>query len=273
MTTGPALRVRVDDTAHSRQIGEVLASLPVSLRPAGATAELVAVGGEPGWPARTMAAIGGGALGILVVDPAVEDIDQLSEVAANSGVPIVIDRPFAGNPAIPVAAEWFSRNADPAELIESRMTVPMGTDLNRSAMDQFSLIRATAGALDACQPLIWNASGYVLHGRVTDGRRTVLSATTTDAVPRSAWLRALRPAGAVELLLPDPATARPAQATVTATDGATLLPTVYETAHRAAWRRLHRLVTETGEPPADLSDLAADMHLTGRWITARPAEQ
>ena len=59
----------------------------------------------------------------------------------------MIDRPFASNPAIPVAAEWFSRNADPAELIESRMTVPMGTDLNRSAMDQFSLIRATAGAL------------------------------------------------------------------------------------------------------------------------------
>jgi len=272
MTTGPALRVRVDDTAHSRQIGEVLASLSVSLRPAAATAELVAIGGEAGWPVRTMAAINGGALGILVVDPAVEDVDQLSEVAANSGVLIVIDRPFAGNPAIPVAAGCFSRGADPAELIESRMTVPVGTDLTRSAMDQFSLIRATADALSACETLIWNASGYVLHGRFNDGRRAVLSATTTDAVPRSAWLRALRPDGAVELLLPDPATARPAQAIVTATDGATLLPTIYETAHRASWRRLHRLVTGTGEPAADLSDLAADMHLTGPWITAGPAE-
>ena len=88
MTTGPTLRVRVDDTAHSRQIGEVLASLPVSLRPAVATAELVAVGGEAGWPARTMAAINGGALGILVVDPAAEDVDQLSEVAARAECPL-----------------------------------------------------------------------------------------------------------------------------------------------------------------------------------------
>ena len=69
----------------------------------------------------------------------------------------------------------------------------------------------------------------------------------STAVPPQASVRLLTNDGGVELSLPDPSTARPAEVMITDGEGLRLLPTVWESAHRAVWRRLQALLT-SGEP-------------------------
>jgi hypothetical protein len=95
--------------------------------------------------------------------------------------------------------------------------------------------------------------------RLSGGARASLSAITTDSVPESAYLRIIKPETAVETVLPAPSTALPGRVTVSGPEGATLLTTKWETAHRSAWRRLHVLVQD-GASDTDLTDFARDVY-------------
>jgi len=64
--------------------------------------------------------------------------------------------------------------------------------------------------------------------------------------------------GSVEVEIPSGETARPARLTTTGPQGAMLAPTLYESGHRATWRRLHQLISVDGQS-ADLDDLDADI--------------
>ena len=272
--TPPTLQVAADDDArHQGQLEAVLASLPVALLPvAGGPGDLVAVSGTTGWATRAVAAINQGAGGVMVINPVIDAVDELIEIAAAHAAPVVIDRPFSGNPAIDEAASWPARDADPYELVESAITTSVATDLARLALDQLCLIRRVATAVQSADPLVWDGSGYVLAGRLTDGRRMIMTAAITGAVAPSAWLRILGSTGAVELILPDPATARAAHVTITTPHGATLLPTRFETAHRSAWRRLYRFAVEKDETPTDLADLQVDMKIAAGWVHTTSAD-
>ena len=68
------------------------------------------------------------------------------------------------------------------------------------------------------------------------------------------------------LTLPDPGTARPAVLVNTTSTGATTTPTIWETSHRAAWRRLHATVSGA-RLTNDLADLRADLILTGQILS------
>lgn len=255
-----ALTVLVQDgAADPGDIPAVLASLPESLRPFGdgpEPADLVAVAGGPGWTARSVEALADGVRGVLVIDPVSEDVTRLRDDARRYSVPVVVARPYAGNPAIAVVAPYFA-GAEWPELLEARLVVPVGADLAHALLDQLALVTAAAGALERVRTLVWTGHGYVLHGDRAGGRRAVLTAVATSAVPPSAALRQLGAAGAVRLEVPAPLSARPALATVTRPDGRTLLPTLWETSHRAAWRRLRDLVAAV-EQATDLSDLDRD---------------
>ena len=151
--------------------------------------------GTTGWATRAVAAINQGACGLMVVNPVIDAVDELIEVAAAHAAPVVIDRPFSSNPAIDQAASWPGRAADPHELVESAVTTPVATDLVRLALDQLSLIRRVATAVQSADPLFWDGSGYVLQGRLADGRRMIMTAAVTRVVDRSAWLRISVPPG------------------------------------------------------------------------------
>ena len=110
------------------------------LRPAaGRPGDLVAVSGTTGWATRAVAAINQGARGLMVINPVIDAVDELIEVAAAHAAPVVIDRPFSSNPAIDQAASWPARDADPYELVESAITTSVATDLVRLALDQLCL--------------------------------------------------------------------------------------------------------------------------------------
>ena len=93
-----------------------------------------------------------------------------------------------------------------------------------------------------------------------------LSVVCTNATPEHATVRLLTSDGSIEVEIPNGETAQPAHLTITSPSGAQIAPTLYESGHRATWRRLHRLITG-GEPANDLDGLETDI------ATAAPHQQ
>jgi hypothetical protein len=246
-------------------VAQVVAALPVSLHPASDRADLVGIAGEEGWPEAAAEAIASGARGVLVVDPVAADVEALIERASAAGVPVVIDSPWSENPAVPGATEAFAAQHDPDSFAESRIDAPLGADLDRVLLNQLALIRAALGPVGEIRFARRTDRGYDAVARLESGVTAGLSAILSDALPHSATLRVLRSTTAVEVALPAPVTAAPGHVTVSGPDGATLLPTLWETAHRAVWRRLHRLV-DAGRTADDLAGFARDVAAVRRAV-------
>ena len=95
-----------------------------------------------------------------------------------------------------------------------------------------------------------------------------LAIVASDATPPHASVRLLAPDQAVELQLPDWRSARPAQLMTVTGDGATSAPTLFESAHRAAWRRLLHHVG-TGTLTEDLAHWQVDTATAARAAALR----
>ena len=124
-------------------------------------------------------------------------------------------------------------------------------------LDQSSLVRAPAGPADGLRMLLRSDHGYSAAGRDCrrpgrPDRRSHQCASRAGADPTAHRRRQRRGPD------PDRRHARPALLTVTGPDGTTLAPTLYESGHRASWRRLHRLLTDH-ESGHDVDDLDADI--------------
>ena len=144
--------------------------------------------------------------------------------------------------------------------------VRVGTDLDRALLDQLSLLRALVGPVTALEILHWSEHGYVgeaTRRRPCGGLQCGLHQRHARSTPK---VRLLTSVGSIEVEIPNGETARPAHLTVTSPSGAKIAPTLYESGHRATWRRLHRLITSS-EPADDLDGLEADI------ATAAPHQQ
>lgn len=261
--------LQVGATPDARAIGDitpVIASLPVSLvaaDPRLGRADLAAVDGGPGWPERTADALRHGVGGLLLIHPVPVAPDEVPE---ESVVPVVVDYRFAGNPALAAATDAFAGWPSSA-MIELAAVLPDASDLGTILVDQLATLRRLAQPAETLNPLTWSPSGYYLSGATIHGSPLLLSAHVTIGAPASLWVRGLAPDHAVELTLPDPRTARPAFLVRTTQAGATTTPTLWETSHRAAWRRLHTAVTGS-RLTDDLVDLRTDLTLACRALPA-----
>jgi hypothetical protein len=242
MTTQLAVGSTADERTADT-IAQVVASLPISLRHATDEPELVGIAGSAGWSARARDAIDAGARGIVVVDPVDDDAAGVLASAGSAGVPVVIDGTWTHNPAVGHAAPAFRDADDEKALLEVRCDVPTDAALNRVLLGQLALVRELASAVTGLVVIRWDQQGYDVLATLASGSRAALTAIVTDALPHAAHVRSLKATTAVELTVPSPETATAGEAVVSGPDGATLLVTEYESAHRAAWRRLHRLVT------------------------------
>lgn len=245
----------------SGALAPVIASLPVSLRWVGAgnevTPDLVAIDGGTGWPKRVLDAALGGARGLLLVNPVAVAPDEVPQVS----VPVVVDHRFAANPAVPPASRDFEEwPRDALVEVSSLLTDPSGA--GQLLLDQLATVRRLGLAAASLEPLTWSPSGYHVCGSTSSGTPLLLTAHVTTGSPPQLRVRGLAPDLAVELTVPDPGTARPAVLVRTTTDGATTSPTLWETSHRASWRRLHAAVANR-LPTDDLTDLRADLTLAG----------
>ncbi len=257
-----ALRVAASaPAAGSGAVAPVVASLPVSLRWVEAgnevTPDLVAIDGGTGWPGRVRDAVRRGARGLLLVQPVAVAPDDVPRAA----VPVVVDHRFAGNPAVPPATGDFEEW--PAEaLVEVSSLLADRAGAQQLLLDQLAVLRLLGLPPVSLERLTWSRAGYHLRGATSVGSPLLLSAHVTTGSPPQLRVRGLAPDLAVELTVPDPGTARPAVLVRTTSDGATTRPTVWETSHRASWRRLHAAVVE-GVPTDDLAGLRADLTLAG----------
>ncbi len=264
MTT---LRVAASATATgSGAVAPVVASLPVSLRWVGAgnqvTPDLVALDGGRGWPQRLLDAVLDGARGLLLVQPVAVAPDEVPRVS----VPVVVDHRFAANPAVAPASSHFEEwPADALVEVSSLLPDPAATE--QLLLDQLATLRRLGLPPESLERLTWSPSGYHLRGSTSWGTPLLLSAHVTTGSPPHLRVRGLAPELAVELTVPDPGTARPAVLVRTTSDGATTGPTVWETSHRASWRRLHAAVVD-GSPTDDLPDLRADLTLASGVLPA-----
>jgi len=245
---------------------ETLASLPLSFRRSdGVTDSVVVVQGLPGWVEVAAAAARGGAAGIIVVGPTPADLAGL--VALDQlAVAFVTDWQWSSNPAIPAAAAAFRTAALGAAALntsgtgpnrlETRLVLPVGSDLNVALLEQLALVRRLVGPVDELHILDQTSRNCYAAG-TTGGLEVDLSLVCTAATTSVSLTRLLTVDGSVELEVGSPTTARPARVTVTGPDGMTQLPTLYESAHRASWRRLRDQLSGIGAG-SDLSDLRAD---------------
>jgi len=242
------------DTDATGAVAQVIASLPISLRPGTGVADLAAVSG-PQWVADAAAAASAGVSGIMIVNPSPADVAAL-EIA----VPVVVDTTWSHNPAVAAAAPHFAAltESDEPVTFESRVDAPVGSDLERVLLAQLALVRAAIDAVATLAVDRWNERGYDIRATLSGGASIALAAVLTGGLPVSASLGALTRHNAVRMHLPDPATAVCGTVTVSGADGATVLPTLWETPHRAAWRQLHNLVND-GETTSELDDLVADI--------------
>lgn len=250
------------DADAAGAIAQVIASLPVSLRPAsagqhsGEGADLVAVSGA-NWPEDAVAAAAAGARGIMIVNPSPADAGAAEASTADIRVPVVVDSTWSHDPAVATAAPHFAALTE-AAAFESRIDAPVGSDLEQVLLAQLALVRAAIDAVATLTVDRWNEHGYDIRATLSRGASIALAAVLTGGLPKSATLRALGRTNAVRLHLPDPATATCGTVTVSGPDGATVLPTLWETPHRVAWRELHRRIA-AGESTSDLDELVADI--------------
>ena len=89
---------------------------------------------------------------------------------------------------------------------------------------------------------------------------------TSAGLAPHAYVRVLTDDGGVEIAIPHPETARPAEVVITDEAGVRTLPTLWESSHRAAWRRAH-LLLQAGDPGTDLSDFADDQAVLGHALS------
>ncbi|MFJ9582310.1 hypothetical protein [Streptomyces acidicola] len=262
--TTPASRpltVALDKALDTPFTHGTLASLPGWLRADDTgDADIRAVGG-PAWTGRLHRALALRPRAVLLSGPTPappETVKELAALADAAQVPVVVDTPWALHPATTDVVPALRAAAAQAALIEvfTAADVPPAHAL----LDQLALVRATAGALDALRVTRLDARG---HGATAQcgsvpvsfsGCRSGIGTTDTRLVLRGAgeqW----------RLDFAAPSSARPASVVRIDADGEHLLPTRYETAHRAAWRHTHAAATSGTAAPSTLHHLAADLAL------------
>jgi len=249
----------------------VVASLPLSLAYAAPDtggrlhAQLHAVAGAEGWPARALQAVSEGAEGLLIVCPIPmeAELSALLTAIAERGLPVVVDSPLAANPTVAHAAARFAAalaGGGGSPLLETRTIATTSEELEQSLLDQLLLLRALLGEVHDVRVVHRDGHSYqavAATGSPGGPVETTVTGILSRGQPPRTSVRLLTPPQSLDLVLPTWDTARPARLSTTSSDGEHISPSIYESAHRASWRRLHRLVT-TGSTSSDLAGWCAD---------------
>ncbi len=235
----------------------VLASLPLSYAPGeGAEGSVAIVSGSADWPTTAIGALDAGAVAVIVVQPEPADVETLRDRAAL----VALDTRWATNPVVAAASTAFTTALPHGSHIECQVNLPVGSPIETAMLDQLALLRVLVGPVTDLRVLTRSSKGYAAEGRAA-GHPVDFSLVCTDADLESASVRLLTADGSVELTIPSGLTAQPARLTVTGPDGAHLTPTLYESGHRATWRRVrHLLSAQSGAN--DLDDFASDQETT-----------
>lgn len=254
-------------------VTQTVASLPATFGPAPespqGTADVLVVAGGPGWTTGALHAVGAGARGVVVANPAPEDTTELAAAADAAGTAVVLDLRWASNPALvaegsdPDARDAVRSALGTASLLDSVATAAPGTDAQQLLGEHLAALLAVSGPLDGVSLLRSDATGYTVAGRLANGAPFTAQGVLTAARPAGVDIRLYTADGGVSVQVPDPDAAWPAEVRVTGAHGELLLPTLYESAHRSTWRRLKGHLGAGTRP----DDLAGFARLTDLYAT------
>ncbi|WP_255769990.1 hypothetical protein [Pseudarthrobacter sulfonivorans] len=259
------LSVSADPEADAAgAVSAVVASLPVSFGPAAGAPDVVAVAGHAGWTSRAADAIRDGAKGVVVSGPVAEDPAGLSAAAHAAGTVVVLDRPWAGNVVLDTANDAVhsivGAALDDAVLLDSVAMAAPGADPLHLLAEQFAVLVQCGIEVRDVRMVQRNGNGYTVAGVLADGIPVALQGILTSALPATASLTILTSAGRADVVLPDPAAAWPAEVRAVTAEGATTLPTVYESSHRTSWSRVHAHLS-AGTQADDLAQFSTVLSL------------
>ena len=249
--------------AQTGAVAAVIASLPMSLAPGQAdTAALQGVSGTNGWEHRAAETITKGAAGVAVIAPEPGDTQSLERLAASKSVPVVLGFRWASNPAVAQAAEVYKQAAPDSALVEVTAYIRDSIPIEQARAELLVLAGRLLGPLDDVRTLRTNKNGFAVAATFTgSGAPLSIAAVVSNALNNDVRVRMLTKNGCVDLLIPAPDTARPATLKRTDPQGALVSPTIYESSHRATWKRLAALAA-SGSTSSDLAEFrAAIAHL------------
>lgn len=249
----------VHATPEAREAGAIdlaVASLPATFGPATDAPDVQVIAGHSGWTASAEQAIKDGARGIIVVNPAPENTQALQAAAEAAGTTILLDQRWASNPAVAGAEDAVRAMAGRAAVLDSVATAPAGTDTGDLLADHLAAVVRLTGPLENLRLINRGTHGYTVSARLANGSPVALQGILSSARPAGVHVSLLTDDGGVSVALPEPLAAWPATVKVTGPQGELLLPTLYESAHRATWRRLKEHL-DTGTTPSDLHRFAA----------------
>jgi hypothetical protein len=249
-------------------LDELVPTLPLSYRPARDVSDdpgdVHLAFGEGDWTEAVAIAAEAGATCVMVVNPAPcppERIVALIDRVQASSTRIFLSEAFASDPAVALLRARLTEKATVCNLAAAYM---MG--IERALFDQMRLARALAMPIGAIVDSIETRSSALVTGRTADGtliRLTVLP-MVTDWEPRHRF-RAYGANWAARLDLHGDHNARPAEASIIDANGMTLVPTIYETAHRAILRAIHGGLAASHQ---DMRNFAADSLLAATLVPA-----
>lgn len=269
----------VSATSEAEEAGAValaVASLPATFGPAAAEpdglaghADVAVIDGAAGWTASAARAIRAGARGVMVVNPVPEPAHELVTVADGAAAAVVLDLRWASSPALisnsgePDARQAVRSALGTAAMLDSVATAAPGSDPRRLLGEHLAALLAVSGPVDGVVLLRSDAAGYTGSGRLANGAPFAFEGVLTAAFSARVDIRLYTADGGVSIRVPGPEAAWPAEVRVTGPHGEVLLPTLYESAHRAAWRRL-KYHLSAGTRPDDLAGFArlTDLYAT-----------
>lgn len=246
--------------ADAGHVSTVIASLPISLaRTAVSEAAGVAIAGTTGWTRRAIDAIDSGARGIVVVGPAFEPTTELDRVARSKRAPVVIDSPWASNPAVTTARTRVDAIDGELSFVDIVATV-QDTGSFGSALAELRLLAGKLlGRTHGLRTIEENRGSLLVAATRAGSDVPVTFHVLRAPVPEFAVrARVVAVEGDIDLRIPDADTARPALVTTTDSTGSALAPTEFESSHRHSWRRLLEHLA-TGRPSDDLAEFAQAM--------------
>ena len=259
------LSVAADPQAEAAgAVSAVVASLPVSFRPKADRPDVVAIAGRAGWTARAVDAIREGAKGVVVTSPVAEDAATLSAAADAAGAIVVLDQRWAGNAALRASNGnvhgILAAALEDAVLLDSVAIAVPGTDLLQLLTEQLAILVQCGIEAGSIRMVQRNGNGYTVAGSLRGGAPVALQGILTSALAPTASLSILTPSGRADIVLPDPAAAWPAEIRSVTLDGATTLPTLYESSHRSSWCKVRDHLA-AGTPANDLAQFTTVLSL------------
>jgi len=232
---------RMDVSGEPTQIlAEVVASLPVSYGFGEGAGLVVLDGGTSGWADRVPVAVAGGAVAVIVIDPLLEDADRVRAAADSAAdVPVLLSETWAGNPAVEAVATSWSEYLSAVASVETHVVDPAGgVSTANLVLRQLRVLRRLGLPDVSLAAFTETPSAYLCLGSTTGGSQVLASGVRSSGSPETLEVTVTGASGSVRLRLPVARTARPATARLIRDDGGTILPTIFETAHRATFRRL-----------------------------------